>query len=425
MCLVLSKMRKKLYGILTLVLMSAVAFGADFSGTYTNTEEGVTTTLTLSQTDNKITGTAKSEEGEFSINAEASETSFKGTATLATVGVKLFITGSLSGDNLTISLAADEQMTEAEKVVFKRVSQSGSKNESKSPLPKQDKGAFSKTAAEVLKSGKEYTHSSGGKLRYPSDWSIKEANDYVQLIPKDANEGEFIFVSAESAEGATDPGSAEVLAYLDAQVAQSIPDAKRSGAVEKAVAGAGKGVVVSWQGTVEGRNSFIRAYVTIINNKGVSLIAVGSKSDVESRDKVLRQIFQTIGWGQGKVDDRLVGTWNYWGYKGSSDGKYGREEQAKAVLNADGSFSYSNSSETNISAQGTDAGGNETWAGGLNSRNGNGWTGTWTADGSSIILNFADGTSETFDYRFEQQGENTFLVINPDDKKHRMEWSRG
>lgn len=51
-------------------------------------------------------------------------------------------------------------------------------------------------------------------------------------------------------------------------------------------------------------------------------------------------------------------------------------------------------------------------------------TGTWTADGSSIILNFADGTSKHLITDLNNS-ENIFLVINPDDKKHRMEWSRG
>jgi hypothetical protein len=176
---------------------------------------------------------------------------------------------------------------------------------------------------------------------------------------------------------------------------------------------------------VEGRKSYIRGYVTILKKYGVALVALGSEKDVAARDADLRQIFQSIGWGQGKIDPKVVGTWNYWGYKGSSDGKYGREEKAQCVLKADGTFTYSNSAETSISASGTDQGGNQTWVGGMNSRRGNGWGGTWTADGSTMILNFEDGSSETVSYRFEQQGQNVFLVTEGEGKKSKMEWSRG
>lgn len=278
---------------------------------------------------------------------------------------------------------------------------------------------YSTQPTDVLKDGKEYTHSSGGKFKYPRTRELKEMDGFLMLTPPNAKEGEFIMIVGDSAEGETDPGSPQVLDYLDGQISESVPDAQRVGKIEKTVAGAGKGVIISWKGTVNGSSAFIRAYVTIVKSYGIALIAVGKQADVESRDAELRQIYQTIGWGQGKLDKRLIGTWNYWGYKGSSDGKYGREERATAVLNSDGTFSYSNSAETAMTASG------DGWAGGMASRRGDGYGGTWTADGGSLFLNFADGTSESFDYKFEQQGQNTFLVINPDDKKHRMEWSRG
>ncbi len=278
---------------------------------------------------------------------------------------------------------------------------------------------FSKEPTEVLREGKEYTHATGGKFKYPKNWTVKEGDGYLLLSPPDAKEGEIILITAESAEGQKDPGSAEVLAYLDSQIAESIPDARRSGKIENTVAGAGKGVIVTWKGSVSGTQATIRSYVTIVKGYGVALTVIGSQVDIEKRDPILRQIFQSIGWGQGKIDERLVGTWNYWGYKGTSDGKYGREEKVRAVLRADGTFTYSNQAETSITASG------EGWSGGMASRRGDGYAGTWTADGSTIYLNFEDGTSETFEYRFEQQGANVFLVTSPEDKKHRMEWSKG
>ena len=326
----------------------------------------------------------------------------------------LFIKATLSNNDLTLKIATDESFSDSDSQVFKRIAGSKTEEDVKEPL-KKGFAKFTVEPTEVLKNGKEYVHASGGKFKYPANWEIKEGDGYLQMVPPDAKAGEIIIMRLNQAEGATDPGSSEILAYLDSQVAESVPDATREGKPEQAVAGAGKGVILNWNGTVQGRKSLIRGYVTIVKNYGIALVAVGSKETVEARDKVLRQVFQSIGWGQGKVDLKLVGTWNYWGFKGSTDGKFGREEKAQCVLSADGKFSYTNSAETNRSVD----------AGGLSSRRGNGWGGTWTSDGATIILNFEDGSSESFSYRFEQQGQNTFLVTGWEDKKNKKEWRRG
>lgn len=397
---------------------------ADFSGTYEAVDEGEKTILTLQQSGDKVTGTAKVEDAELTVEATVSGDTMTGTAKYQAL-LTLHLKGTLTKEGISMKIAEDSSFSDAETVVFKRTSGGAGATESeKTQKVETGTDKYSNKPSEILRSGKEYTHASGGKFRYPAGWRVQEGEGYVQLVPPDAKEGELIIIKAESAAGATDPGSEEILAYLDGQVTESVPDARREGKPEKSVAGAGKGVILNWNGTVEGRKSLIRGYVTIVKNYGVALVAIGSKETVESRDKDLRQIFQSIGWGQGKVDQQLVGSWNYWGYKGSSDGKYGREEKVQCTLNADGTFTYNNSSETSISASGTDAGGNQTWAGGMNARRGNGWSGTWTADGSTIILNFEDGSSESFRYRFEQQGQNVFLVTEDENGKNKMEWSR-
>lgn len=411
---------------LAATVFTVAAWAADFGGTYKGSADGEEITLTLKQSGNSLSGEAKAGPIAMQVTGTVDGDQAKGTLKVFTES--LYFTAKFEGETLVFKVSEDQDMAEPDTIRFTRT---GSKPEPEKTEPGKIEGtakkpeAFSKEPSALLKSGKEYTHSSGGKFRYPAGWEVREGEGYVQLVPPDPKPGEIIIIRAESAQGATDPGSAEILAYLDGAMAESVPDARREGKPETAVAGAGKGVILNWNGTVEGRKAHIRGYITIIKNYGVALLAVGSKETVDSRDKDLRAIFQTIGWGQGKINPQLVGTWNYWGYKGSSDGKYGREEKATCVLNADGSFTYSNSAETSISASGKDAGGNETWVGGMNSRRGNGWGGTWSATDSVIILNFEDGTSETFNYRFEQQGANTFLVTTDESGKAKMEWSRG
>ena len=395
-------------------LLFSSARAVDFTGTFECKEDGETTTLVLKQTGDTVTGTAKFTNGALDINGSVKSEELVGKATMKGQPLTLFIKATLSNNDLTLKIATDESFSDSDSQVFKRIAGSKTEEDVKEPL-KKGFAKFTVEPTEVLKNGKEYVHASGGKFKYPANWEVREGDGYLQLVPPDAKAGEIIIMRANQAEGATDPGSSEILAYLDSQIAESVPDATREGKPEQAVAGAGKGVILNWNGTVEGRKSLIRGYVTIVKNYGIALVAVGSKETVEARDKVLRQVFQSIGWGQGKVDQKLVGTWNYWGYKGSTDGKFGREEKAQCVLSADGKFSYTNSAETNVSVD----------AGGLSSRRGNGWGGTWTADGATIILNFEDGSSESFSYRFEQQGQNTFLVTGWEDKKNKKEWRRG
>ncbi|MBS1715474.1 MAG: lipocalin family protein [Armatimonadetes bacterium] len=409
-------------GLLVGLTLLVSVLAADFSGTYEAKDGGDTVSLKLEQQGTTLTGTAKSGDGDLRLSGTVNGDEATGTVTVEGVPVKLSFKMKLTGDSLDVALAAGNDFSDADHIVFKRkpASPGPAKDETR-----QDPSAFRKEAVGVLKEGKEYTHASGGKLRYPSDWNLKEEESFLRLTPPDAKEGELVVVVAESAEGATDPGSAEVLSYLDGQVAEFMPDAKRDGKVEPCASGTGKGAVVSWIGSVEGRRVFVRAYVTIVKGHGVAVVALGPKEVVLARDKKLREILLSVGWGQGKVDNTLVGVWNHWGYSGTSDGKYGREEKVKVELRADGSFTYQNDSETNISGGGTDQGGNSTWVGGMSSRRGNGWNGTWTADGTVVTLTFEDGTSESFRYRFEQQGQNTFLVTEPaNGGKGKMEWSR-
>ncbi|MBS1723598.1 MAG: lipocalin family protein [Armatimonadetes bacterium] len=392
---------------------------ADFTGTYEANDGGQTLTLELKQEGNKLTGKANAHGTDLVLDGTVKGDTAKGKLTVSGVPVTLYFEAKLVADGVSVKIGESADKMDDEAMVFKRV-------EAKATEAKPGETAtFSKEKSEILKSGKEYTHASGGKFRYPADWQVKEGEGFLMLVPPDQKEGELFLIAADSAEGATDPGSPEVLAYLDSQIAQAAPDAKRSGKAQPAVAGAGKAVVQDWTGTIQGRASLIRGYITIIKDKGVALVAVGTKEQIDARDPVLRQIFQTVGWGQGKVDQQLVGTWNHWGYSGTSDGKYGREEKVRVELRADGSFAYQNDSETSISASGANQYGDTTWAGGMAGRRGNGWNGTWSADGSTIILNFEDGTSESFKYRFEQQGANVFLVTEPaDGGKGKMEWSR-
>ncbi len=398
---------------------------ASFTGTYEGTQDGVKFNLELTQSGSNVTGKATAADGavSFSFKGTASGETAEGEMTMAGDAVKLFFKATLTSDGLTMKIAEPDDngkalWAEADTIAFKRLA--GEPVKAEKPVGGK-LAKYSKTPIDVLKSGKEYTHASGGKFRYPAGWKITEGDGFLELTPPDAAEGERILILGDKAEGATDPSSPEIVAYLDEQVRGSLPTMKRVGPVEKAVAGSGKGAFLVWEGDVNSVSAQVRGYVTILKGYGIALVAAGPKASVEKRDKQLREIFYTFGWGQGKTDARLVGTWKHWAYAAAS----GRESSATCVLGADGRFSYSSSSEMAANYKGTNQYGDQTAWGAMYSRSGDGWGGTWTATGDEITLNFEDGSSQTFDYVFKQEGANTFLVTYGSDRSKPMEWSRG
>ena len=52
-----------------------------------------------------------------------------------------------------------------------------------------------------------------------------------------------------------------------------------------------------------------RAFVNIIRDNGVALLAIGFKDRLEARDTDLRQMFASFGLDQGQNDPALIGTW--------------------------------------------------------------------------------------------------------------------
>ncbi len=402
------------------IVCTSFALATNFTGTYKGSQDGAEFTLELAQLGTSVSGTAKTSGVEFKLSGTVIGQSAEGDITI--MGEKLRFRANLNAEGLQMKIAdLDENgkadWSSADTISFKRIGET--------PKAEQPKAAgklvrYSKEPTEVLKSGKEYTHASGGKMRYPASWKLEELELGLKLSPPDAAEGEQYFILSESANGATDPAAPEVVAYLDSTLKASLPDMKRVGGVEKASAGNGKGAFITWQGTVNGKPGQVRAYVAILKGNGVALIAVASKETLEKRDKTLRDIFYTFGWGQGKKDDRLVGTWKHWSYNQTA----GRETNSNAVLGADGSFSYQSNSEANSNFSGKNQYGDITWTGGLSSRSGSGWRGTWTAFDGELTLNFEDGTREVFNYEFKREGANTFLVTWGDDKKKALEWSR-
>lgn len=166
--------------------------------------------------------------------------------------------------------------------------------------------------------GKTYRHIIGFSFWYPADWRIQEGDGFLQLVPPNPGsspEGptEAYLVTGEStaSEGIQSAADPRVAEYLDMQVKSLLPTLSRVGSATTIDTANGKGVVLDWQGTnPQGQVVRARAFVNIIRDYGVSLLAIGLGDRLQARDADLRQIFASFGFDQGENDPALIGTWH-------------------------------------------------------------------------------------------------------------------
>jgi len=162
-----------------------------------------------------------------------------------------------------------------------------------------------------------YRHPIGFSFRYPDSWSTQVQGEALQLIPPDAGSSpdgptEIYAVAGQSVAGlgVSSPDDPQVLQYLDQEIRALSPFVTRQGGATPIPMQQGQGCVFTWEGkSPRGDVIYARAFVSIMNEYGLTLIAIGFKDLVQRRDSELRQIFATFGFGQGHNDPALVGNW--------------------------------------------------------------------------------------------------------------------
>jgi hypothetical protein len=148
---------------------------------------------------------------------------------------------------------------------------------------------------------------------------VQRQPDFLQLVPPNpaTNPGgpsEIYLVSGESVagEGIQRPDDPQLVAYLDEQVRLLSPLLQRTSGPVPAKMAAGTGVLLSWEGTnPQGQAICARAFVSILKQYGIGLIALGQKAPVDARDAEVRRIFASFGLGEGQNDPALAGAWDY------------------------------------------------------------------------------------------------------------------
>jgi hypothetical protein len=290
-----------------------------------------------------------------------------------------------------------------------------------SPLPATPAGTQTPGAALPAKTdGKTYRHVIGFSFWYPADWTVKELQDTLQLVPPDPGttaQGEptevyFLIGDSVAGEGISRADDPRVAQYVDQAVTRISPVLRRTAAPAPKAMINGQGVVMNWEGTSPTGNLVCaRAYVSIIKDYGVALVGLCLKERLERRDAILQRIFASFSFGAGQLDQQLCGKWTYLTTQSMTnwspfETSYSRAQMASdktgtLSLQSDGSWTRTDRTQMLAGAAGV-------W---LESDQTKVNKGRWYAGGGSLYLIWEDNSWEDYKYEVHQTAGGIRLLL--------------
>jgi hypothetical protein len=199
---------------------------------------------------------------------------------------------------------------------------------------------------------------------------------------------------------------------MDQAVAQLAPFLQRTAAPAAVGTATGKGVVMNWQGnSPTGGVVCARAYISIIKDAGISLVALCLRDRLQAREAELQRIFTSFAIGAGQRDLQLAGTWNYLTTSALTNWSpfetaYSRAQMASdttgtLVIQPDGAWTRTYKTQMIAGAGGV-------W---LESNDTKESKGTWYAGNGSFSLIWDDKSWQEYKYELRQTPQGVRLLL--------------
>jgi hypothetical protein len=312
----------------------------------------------------------------------------------------------------------------------------------KAPAP-AGSPAVAKPAAAPGELQNVYTHPLGVTFRYPAKWTLNTdkavSHGLVVLKPGDTGEGarspEYILVTGADANGAGSSRDSDVIQSIENGVSQIAPYLTRTGGIEDIKAAQKPGILLTWEGeNIDGQVMRARVFSTVLDRYVVNLSILGTPTQVQARDKVLREIFSSLDFapkavaagtaGDEGTATQLAGIWKNWEYKAVGNSSW--EKTTFAALRTDGSFILSENSESAHNFTYKDSGGNEVARAGVASQGASpGSSGRWTATGDRLTLTFKNGEVSEYTWQIRPNSSgHPILYLRPAGGTKTAEWTR-
>jgi len=268
--------------------------------------------------------------------------------------------------------------------------------------------------------GQTFRHPVGFSFWYPLGWTATmQQGGYLQMTPPNPGkvadgptELYFIIGNNVAPEGIFTPDDPRIIEFLDQELKTVAPVLQHTGRSTPVNMTQGKGALLEWSGTGQNNVQILaRAFVSIINGYGIALTGVGYKKEIESRDKDLRQIFASFGFGQGQNDPALIGSWellkttaitNQSAWETDwSRAQAVSETSSKITFQPDGTWIRNDKSHMLVGAGGI-------W---LEDKSNKSSNGIWNAGEGLLYMLWEDNSYRECQYRLEQSGQGPQLRL--------------
>ena len=239
-----------------------------------------------------------------------------------------------------------------------------------------------------------FIHPLGFSFRHPAGWQVQQSPQGILILPADAaqdaagNALEVLALGSQPAPGIAGPDDPQVIAHF----VENAGGMRRVGAVETVASGLGAGVVLTFEGTVNGIDARRRIYVTLHEGEAVYLLHEARKDLAAQRDAAARALFASLAYSRPANDPQVVGQWRRSSTTGSRDysggGIYANDTEI-AVLHPDGTIEYGVSTTISGSTSGVSI---------FREGDPNVQRGRYTAAGGQLSISWQGGGREVFEY---------------------------
>lgn len=266
-------------------------------------------------------------------------------------------------------------------------------------------------------------HPAGFVMPLPAGWrsSPLDGTRY-QLLPSDAATGEVLLAIGVPADGVTSVTDPAFLRKSEADIRQSYPQLRRSGAPTPITTALGPGLRLDFTGVGDGVAVRMSIYVAVKNDLAVTVLAAGAAAQVARRVALLDAAFAGVRLDGGapavtatsaagltdgsamarewstRLSGQMLTIMSGYSSSGSSGGMTSR---ADLTLRRDGRFTYQRSSSVSMSVDGMggSSAGRESAAG------------SWRimSRGGRAILSLTGSDGNREEFTLTRNGTQTFL----------------
>jgi hypothetical protein len=250
-------------------------------------------------------------------------------------------------------------------------------------------GAVSSAAAQTV----TYRHPMGYTFSHPAGWRVEQRAQGTLILPADAavdaagNALEMIALASQTAPGISRPDDPQVIAFFE----QNSGGLQRVGSAEPLASGLGAGIVLTFEGVINGIDARRRLYVTMHNGEAIYLLHEAKRDIAANRDAAARSLFASLSYSQPASDAQVVGQWRRTVNTGSTDSRGGlfTQDDEVVALYPDGRIEYGKSTTISGTTSGVSV---------LGGGNPNVQRGRYTAVGGQIVVTWDAGGTERFEY---------------------------